>query len=318
MGMKALCLEKGQLKIRTLPQPSPLRNEALIKVLKVGICNTDLELIKGYLGFEGILGHEFVGQVVETADSKLAGQRVVGEINLGCGKCEYCLGGKKEHCPSRQVLGILNKDGALAEYLTLPMDNLHVLPSSISDVEAVFIEPLAASLEILEQIRIRRQDSVLVLGDGKLGLLIAQVLKLKTPKVSCVGKHKRKLDILQEKAVRAHLFGTRIEHKFDIVVEVTGNEKGLEEALSLVKPRGMVILKSTFQEEQKVDVSKVVVDEIHLIGSRCGPFLRAIEVLSHKQLEVEKMVDGDFPLDNAKEAFAFAQKPETIKVLITP
>lgn len=316
--MKALCLKRGQLQIRTLPQPFPLKNEALIKVLKAGICNTDLELIKGYLGFEGILGHEFVGQVVEAPNSKLAGQRVVGEINLSCGKCEYCLGGKKEHCASRQVLGILSKNGALAEYLTLPMDNLHVLPPSVSDVEAVFIEPLAASLEILEQIRIKRQDSVLVLGDGKLGLLIAQVLKLKTPKVSCVGKHKRKLEILKEKAVETHLFGTRIVDKFDVVVEATGNEKGLEEALSLVRPKGTVILKSTFQGKENVDVSKVVVDEIHLIGSRCGPFLRAIEVLSRKQVEVEKMVDGDFPLNRAKEAFAFAQKPETIKVLVTP
>jgi len=316
--MKALCLERGQIKIRTLPQPSPLRNEALIKVLKAGICNTDLELIKGYLGFEGILGHEFVGQVVEAANSKLAGKRVVGEINLGCGKCVYCRGGMKEHCASRQVLGILNKNGALAEYLTLPMDNLHILPSSISDVEAVFIEPLAASLEILEQIRIKRQDSVLVLGDGKMGLLIAQVLRSRTAEVSCVGKHKRKLEILKEKAVKTHLFGTRIGDKFDIVVEATGNEKGLEEALSLVKPRGTIILKSTFRGEEKVDVSKVVVDEIHLVGSRCGPFSRAIEVLSRKQIEVEKMVDGDFPLDRAKEAFAFAQKPETIKVLITP
>lgn len=316
--MKALCLKKDQLNIKTLPQPSPRRNEALIKVLKAGICNTDLEMMKGYLGFEGILGHEFVGQVVEAANSKLVGKRVVGEINLGCGKCEYCRGGRKEHCPSRQVLGILNKDGALAEYLTLPMDNLHVLPPSISDVRAVFVEPLAASLEILEQIRIRRQDSVLVLGDGKLGLLIAQVSKLKTPKVSCVGKHRRKLEILKEKAVDTHLLGTRNRGKFDIVVEATGNEKGLNEALSAVKPKGTVILKSTFEGKTKVDVSKVVVDEIHLIGSRCGPFSKAIEVLSRKQVEVEKMVDGDFPLDRAKEAFAFAQKPEILKVLITP
>lgn len=316
--MKALYLEKGQLKIRTLPQPSPLRNEALIKVIKVGICNTDLELIKGYLGFEGIPGHEFVGRVVEAPNPELAGQRVVGEINLGCGKCGYCLGGMKEHCASRQVLGILNKNGALAEYLTLPMENLHVLPPSVSDVEAVFVEPLAASLEILEQIRIKKQDSVLVLGDGKLGVLIAQVLKSRTPKVSCVGKHKRKLEILKEKAVKTYLFGAKIEDKFDVVVEATGNKKGLEEALSLVKPRGTVILKSTFQGEVKLDVSKLVVDEIHLIGSRCGPFLRAIQVLSRKQIEVEKMVDGDFPLDRSKEGFALAQKPETIKILITP
>jgi len=316
--MKALFFEKNQLIIRTLPKPSPLRNEALIKVLKAGICNTDLELIKGYLGFEGILGHEFVGQVVEAADSKLVGKRVVGEINLACGKCECCLGGMKEHCPSRQILGISSKNGAFAEYLTLPLDNLHVLPPSVPDFEAVFIEPMAASLGILEQIRIKRQDSVLVLGDGKLGLLIAQVMKFKTPEVSCVGKHKRKLEVLKKKAIETHLLGTKIGDKFDVVVEATGNEQGLEGALLLVKPRGKIVLKSTFQGEAKIDISKIVVDEIHIIGSRCGPFLKAIEVLRKKQVEVKSMVDGDFPLDKAREAFAFAQKPGAIKILITP
>jgi threonine dehydrogenase-like Zn-dependent dehydrogenase len=256
--------------------------------------------------------------VIEAEDSKLVGKRVVGEINLGCGRCEYCLRGEEEHCPSRQVLGISGKNGALAEFLTLPVNNLHALPSSISDVEAIFIEPLAASLEILEQIRIKRQDSVLVLGDGKLGLLIAQVMKLRTPKVSCIGKHKRKLEILKEKAIETHLSSTKIRDKFEVVVEATGNETGLEEALSLVRPRGKVVLKSTFQGKAKVEISKIVVDEIHLIGSRCGPFLKAIEMLRKKQIEVEKLVDGDFPLDKAKEAFALAQKPGTIKVLITP
>jgi threonine dehydrogenase-like Zn-dependent dehydrogenase len=318
MRMKALYLEKSQLIIKTLPKPSPLRNEALIKVLKAGICNTDLELKKGYMRFEGIPGHEFVGQVVEATDSKVVGKRVVGEINLSCGKCEHCLRGMKKHCASRQVLGISNKNGALAEYLTLPLDNLHVLPPSISDIEAVFIEPLAASLEILEQIRIKRKDSVLVLGDGKLGLLIAQVIKLRTPKVSCIGKYKRKLKILREKEIETHLFGAKIEEKFDIIVEATGKKKGLSKALSLIKPKGKVVLKSTFQGEARVDISKIIVDEIHLIGSRCGPFLRAIEVLRKKQVEVEKMVNGDFPLHRAQEAFVLAQKPGTIKVLITP
>ena len=316
--MKALFLKKGRLVIKTLSKPSPLENEALIKVLKAGICNTDLELTEGYMRFEGILGHEFVGRVAKAADSKWLGKRVVGEINLGCGKCEYCLRGMEEHCPRRQVLGISGKNGAFAEYLTLPLENLHLLPSSISDVEAIFIEPLAASLEILEQIRIKKQDSVVVLGDGKLGLLIAQVMKLKTPRVSCVGRHKKKLEILKEKKIETYFDGKKLRKKFDVVIEVTGNEQGLSEALFLVKPRGKVILKSTFQEKPKVDISKIVVDEIHLLGSRCGPFSKAIEVLRKKQVEVERMVDGDFPLDKAREAFAFAQKPETIKVLITP
>lgn len=316
--MKAFVLEKGNIKIKDIPVPTPLNGEALVKVLKAGICDTDLELAKGYMGFEGVLGHEFVGCVTKTADVSWLGKRVVGEINVVCGECEFCLKGIVKHCLSRQILGIYNKNGAFAEYLTLPLASLHVLPENISDIEAVFIEPLAASIEIFEQVRIESDDSVLVLGDGKLGLLIAQVMKLRTNMVYCLGKHQRKLKILEKKEIETYLQMKKIEKKFDVVVEATGNEEGLREALSFVMPKGKIVLKSTFKGEAKVDISKVVVDEVQLIGSRCGPFSKAIEVLRKKQVDVEPMVDGDFPLERSVEAFTFAKKPGVMKVLITP
>lgn len=311
-------MEKGNIKIKDIPAPIPLKGEALVKVLKAGICDTDLELAKGYMSFDGVLGHEFVGCVTEASDVSWLGKRVVGEINVACGECEFCLKGMAKHCISRQILGIYNKNGAFAEYLTLPLASLHVLPENISDIEAVFIEPLASSLEIFEQIRIESNDSVLVLGDGKLGLLIAQVMKLRTNMVYCLGKHSRKLKILEKKEIETYLQMKKTEKKFDVVVEATGNEEGLREALSFIKPKGKIVLKSTFKGEAKVDISKVVVDEVQLIGSRCGPFLKAIEVLRRKQVDVEPIVDGDFPLERSVEAFTFAMKPGVMKVLITP
>lgn len=316
--MKALVLEKGDFKVKNIPAPSPQKDEALIKVLKTGICNTDLDLAKGYMGYEGILGHEFVGRVVEAMDANWLGKRVVGEINIPCRECEFCLGGMAEHCLKRSVLGISQKNGAFAEFLTLPLANLHSLPTSVSDIEAVFIEPLAASLEIFEQIKIESSDSILVLGDGKLGLLIAQVMKLKTEMVSCLGKYKRKLKILNEKHIETFLLQDKIEKRFDVVVEATGNKEGLDEALFYVKPRGKIVLKSTFQGKAEVNISKLVVDEVHLIGSRCGPFLKAINALEKKKVDVKKIVDGDFPLEKGVDAFTVAQKPGVMKILITP
>jgi len=316
--MNALVLEKGKLRLKDIPTPVPLEDEALVRVLKAGICNTDLEIVKGYMDFEGVPGHEFVGQIVESPEKTWEGKRVVGVINIACGKCELCQEGKEKHCPSRNVLGIYKKNGAFAEYLTLPMKNLHFLPQSIGNKEAVFIEPLAASLEILEQTKIGRDDSVLVLGDGKLGLLAAQVMKIRTDRVCCLGKHKRKLEVLKKRKIKTFLKGQGIGEKFDIVVEATGDKEGLKEALFLVKPRGKVILKSTYHEEANIDTSKIVVDEIQLIGSRCGPFPKAISILKRNLIEVLEMVDGDFPLDKAIEAFELAQRPGTMKVLITP
>lgn len=316
--MKALILKKGELRLEEIPLPLPARDEALVKVLKCGVCNTDLEIMKGYMDFEGVPGHEFVGQVVESSKKGWQGRRVVGEINIACGHCVFCREGKEKHCPSRHVLGIYKKNGAFAEYLTLPLRNLHFLPRTITNVEAVFVEPLAAALEILEQVRIGREDSVLTLGNGKLGLLAAQVIKTKTDHVFCLGKYERKLEILKGKKIKTFFESQDIKDKFDIVVEATGDREGISEALSRIKPKGKIILKSTYHQEASVDVSKIVVDEIQLIGSRCGPFPKAIALLEGNLVDAKKMVDGDFPLDRAIEAFALAQKPETMKVLITP
>lgn len=316
--MKAVVLEKGEIRLKDIPKPSPSENEALVKVLKAGICNTDLELMKGYMGFEGVLGHEFVGQVAQAPKKSWLGRRVVGEINLSCGECDLCRRGWPRHCLRREVLGIQNRDGAFAEYLTLPVKNLHLLPSNISDAEGVFIEPLAAALEILEQMPIGSEDSVLVLGDGKLGLLVAQVMKRRTKEVYCRGRHERKLEILKKRNIHTSLSGEKLEQKFDVVVEATGEEKGIEEALFWVNPRGKIVLKSTFKQKVNVDISKIVVDEIQLVGSRCGPFPKAIDVLKKKSVEVETLVDADLPLDRVEEAFATAQKPGVIKVLLTP
>jgi threonine dehydrogenase-like Zn-dependent dehydrogenase len=316
--MKAVVLEKGEIRLKDIPQPSPSENEALVKVLKAGICNTDLELVKGYMDFDGVLGHEFVGRIIQAPKKSWLGKRVAGEINLPCGECDLCRRGLPGHCLEREVLGIQNRDGAFAEFLTLPLKNLHPLPSNISDVQGIFIEPLAAALEILEQIPLGRKDSVLVMGDGKLGLLAAQVMRLRTEEVVCRGRHERKLEILKKRNIRTSLPRERLKQKFDIVVEATGEAKGIEEALLWVNPRGKIVLKSTFKQKASVDISKIVVDEIQLVGSRCGPFLKAIDVLKKKSIDVEALVDADFSLDKFEEAFAMAQKPDVIKVLFTP
>jgi threonine dehydrogenase-like Zn-dependent dehydrogenase len=268
--------------------------------------------------FSGILGHEFVGRVEEAPDTGLIGQRVVGEINLYCGTCFFCFRGETKHCSSRQVLGIVKKNGAFAEYLTLPAKNLHILPESVSEQEGVFAEPLAAALDVLEQVKITQKNRILVLGDGKLGLLVAQVLALKCDSVYCVGKHERNLAVLAQFGIRTSMKGEVLEPGFPLVVEATGNEEGLKTALQMVEPKGTVVLKSTYRGEPNIDVSKVVVDEVRLIGSRCGPFPRAVNLLKDKRINVIDVLDGDFPLENGPRAFELAGKPGTLKVLLTP
>ncbi len=317
--MKAIVLVNDELKLEDIPIPLPAEGEALIKVIKAGICSTDLELTKGYMDFEGVLGHEFVGRIRDAPEKDWIGKRVVGEINISCHECEMCRVENAKHCLSREVLGIQKKDGVFTEYVTLPLSNLHVLPSEISDLEAVFAEPLAAALEILEQIQIRRGHEVLVLGDGKLGLLIAQVIQTQTPHVSCGGHHPRKLSILQKRGIQTFFEGCqKLGQIFDVVVDATGSPKGLSEALCCVKPRGKIVAKSTFHGESKIDLSRVVVNEIQLIGSRCGPFEKALEFLKKRLVDVTEMVDADFPLEEAQKAFELARKPETIKILLTP
>ncbi len=317
-GMIALVFDSGEISLNKVQDPVPAPGEALIKVLKAGICNTDLEIKRGYMAFSGILGHEFVGRVEEAPDEHWIGKRVVGEINLFCETCEFCIRGETKHCISRQVLGIAGKNGAFAEYLTLPTKNLHILPDEVSLNEGVFTEPLAAALEVLEQVKVVRDDRVLVIGDGKLGLLIAQVLALESDSVFCVGKHARNLDILMKSGIHAYMKGEILEPGFPLVVEATGNEEGLNTALQMVVPKGTIVLKSTYRRAPCVDISKAVVDEIHLIGSRCGPFPKAINLLKNKMVNVVDIIEADLPLKNALEAFELAGKPGMLKVLLIP
>ena len=316
--MLTLRLENGQLSLREAPLPVPRENEALIRVLKTAICRTDIELARGYMEFRGIPGHEFVGEVVRCEEGEWAGQRVVGEINLSCGRCSYCREGMDNHCPERSVLGIQGRDGTFAEFLALPLRNLHRVPDAVSDIRAVFTEPLAAALRILEQIAVTAGDRVLVLGDGKMGLLIAQVMRMSTPHVMCVGNHERKLNILKDQGIGVVYRGERPDGRFDIVVEATGNRQGLAEALSSVRPEGRIVLKSTYSGDAVLDASRLVVDEIQLIGSRCGPFKRALRVLETGPVDVESLVDGDYPLEEGEEAFRVAQESGVMKILLTP
>jgi len=315
--MKAVVLEGKDVRVKDIAKPKPAADEALIKVQKAGICNTDLELAKGYMDFQGILGHEFVGTIEYALDPSWVGKRVVGEINISCGQCALCRAGLTKHCAHRDVLGIVNKNGAFAEYLTIPLKNCHAIPDVLSDRMAVFTEPLAAALEILESVKIDPEEKVLILGDGKLGLLTAQVMRQHAENVTCVGKHPHHLDMLEQSGIVTHESGTELERQFSVVVEATGNENGFLEALRLVLPQGVIVLKSTFHGESRIDVSKIVVDEIHLIGSRCGPFAKAIRQLERNRINVEELIDGDFPLEQWGEAFALAQKPGTLKVLLS-
>ncbi len=316
--MKAVARKKGSICVAEVPKPLPGEGEVLIKVLKAGICSTDLEIIEGYMDFEGTLGHEFVGMVVHSTDETWMAKRVVGEINIPCRTCTTCLTVDPKHCPARKVLGIRQKDGVFAEFVTLPPENLHVVPSAVSDEEAVFVEPLAAALQILEQVVIDENQEVLILGDGKLGLLAALVFRTKIPHVFCAGHHSRKLGILQRRGIQTFLEPSEIRNRFDVVVEATGSPEGMKEALNRTKPGGKIVLKSTFHGVSDLNLSSLVVDEIQLIGSRCGPFEKTLELLQREELMLEEMMDADFPLEKALEAFDKARAPEVIKVLLTP
>jgi len=316
--MKAVVLRGGTIRVEDVPVPVPEEKEALIQIVKAGICNTDLELHEGYMDFQGILGHEFVGQVVETPEKAWLGKRVVGEINLPCGRCPICLEGDPKHCPSRKVLGIQRKNGVFAEYATLPLENLHVLPGKVSDVEGVFVEPLAAAIDVFDEICVGSQDEVLVLGDGKLGLLVSLVMRSRSPHVFCVGRHPRKLALLEGKGIQTAQNIRTWDRKFDVVIEATGVPGGIADALGHVKPKGVVIAKSTFRGMAKIDLSSLVVNEIRLIGSRCGSFVKALDFLEREPVVLEEMVDAEFPLEDAGKAFERAKDPETIKVLLSP
>ncbi len=314
--MKALVYD-GTLRLRDdYPLPALVPGEALVRVRLAGICNTDLEIVRGYMGFRGVLGHEFVGVVEDCADPSLIGQRVVGEINAHCGECSFCRAGMPTHCPNRTTLGIWGRDGAFAEYLTLPIRNLHIVPDEIPDEEAVFTEPLAAALEILEQVPIRPTQRVVVLGDGKLGLLVAQVLALTGCDLLVVGHHAEKLAILARREIATAREGEVDGPPADIVVECTGRPEGFAVAKHLLRPRGTLVLKSTYHGRVEADLTSLVVDEITLVGSRCGPFPPALRLLQHRWVDVRPLIGATYPLEDGIAAFARAAEPGMLKVLL--
>jgi alcohol dehydrogenase len=317
--MKAIYFDGKPKYVKNHHTPTPEEGEALIRVTLAGICNTDLEIMRGYLGFQGIMGHEFVG-VVENADNgnrSLVGKRVVGEINCGCGTCNYCLTGLQKHCHDQKTIGILSKDGAFAEYITLPTGNLLEVPDNISDEEAVFAEPLAAAFEILEQLHIKPTDRILVLGDGKLGILASLVLNLTQANITLAGRHEDKLRVAREQHVKT-INGSELEIKeqYDVVVEATGSADGFDLALKLVRPRGVIVLKTTVAYVKEMNLARVVIDEVQVIGSRCGPFEPALMVMAKKLINVKPLISAIYKPDKALAAFKKAGKKGSLKVLL--
>ncbi|MBD2363495.1 alcohol dehydrogenase catalytic domain-containing protein [Anabaena minutissima FACHB-250] len=314
--MKGLWLENKQLQLRTnIPIPEPPAGEALVRVLRAGICNTDLELLRGYYPYTGVLGHEFVG-LVEQGPKHLVNQRVVGEINAVCGHCRFCRRGQPTHCENRTVLGIVNRHGAFADYLCLPIENLHPVPENVSTDTATFTEPLAAALEIQQQVTICADDRVLVVGDGKLGQLVAQTLALTGCQLLVVGRHQDKLSNLEARGIKTGLVDAVKDRTFDISVECTGNPEGFAIARRSLRPRGTLVLKSTYAGNLSFDASSLVVDEITLIGSRCGPFPAALDLLAAEKVDVKPLIHASYPLNEALEAFAQAQRRGVLKVLL--
>jgi 2-desacetyl-2-hydroxyethyl bacteriochlorophyllide A dehydrogenase len=312
----AVHLESGRVEVRKVPKPRRTKGFASIRLLYGGICNTDLELQRGYYGYSGVPGHEFVGEVIEADTQTLVGRRVVGEINLACGKCSWCEKGLGRHCPSRTVLGIVKHPGAFREILTLPEDNLHVVPDSISTEQAVFVEPVAAACEILDQVRIPKGEAVAVLGDGKLGLLVAQVLQASGARVHQFGKHRDKLRISEAVGVTGDISKKVPNSEFNFVVDATGSPKGLSQAISMCRPRGTVVMKSTIHGQVPIDTAPVIVNEITLVGSRCGRFEPAIRMLTKSKIRVDEMISDVMPLSSAAKAFERANERGVLKVLL--
>jgi alcohol dehydrogenase len=314
--MVSVCLENGKVLVRKQARPRRPEGFALIRLLYGGICNTDIELQRGYYGFRGTPGHEFVGEVVEADDKSWVGERVVGEINLACGKCQWCARGLGRHCPTRTVLGIVKQPGAFREFLTLPERNLRRVPREIPSEEAVFIEPLAAACEILDQVKIPRGASVAVLGDGKLGLLASQVLQSHGTQVHQYGRHKDKLRIAERAGVSTEIAKKLPVAKYEFVVEATGSSEGLRQAVQMTQPRGTVIMKSTVHGLVSIDSAPVIVNEITLVGSRCGRFEPALRLLAKRKIHVGAMISEVLPLKNAPQAFKEAAKSGVLKVLL--
>ena len=312
--MRAIVLDDQVVISANRPTPSPLEGEVLVRVTRAGICETDLQLVKGYMGFRGVLGHEFVG-VAESGP--MAGRRVVGEINCACWQCETCRRGLPTHCPNRTVLGILNHDGAFADLIAVPQRNLHLVPDSLPDDVAVFTEPVAAAFQIPAQVRIGRRDRVVVLGDGRLGNLCAQVLAKLSDQVLVVGKHQEKLALLTAMGIAtARLSDPLDDRAADIVVDCSGSESGLPTALRLVRPRGTIVLKTTVAGQQTLAWAPFVIDEVTLVGSRCGPFDKALDALERGEVSVGALISDRFDLPRGLEALTRAQTKPVLKVLL--
>ena len=317
--MLALRVEQNRLKLGGIEKPHNA-DEALVRVLLSGICNTDLEIARGYAGFNGTIGHEFVGVVEESVDDKLVGQRVVGEINAGCGRCDLCRAGDPRHCATRTVLGIVGRDGAHAEFLQLPDVNLIPVPANITDERAVFTEPLAAACGILERAEIANTDRVAVIGDGKLGLLGAQVVALTGASTVLVGKHPEKLQIAERRGIETSTpkDAANRPREFDVVVEASGAAGGFKLALDLLRPKGKLVLKSTFHGSTTINAARIVVDEISIVGSRCGRFQPALDLLEKNAIDVDSLISEQHPLQSGLHAMTRAETPGILKVLLRP
>lgn len=317
--MKALRVEKNQIAVRDIELPER-GQEALVRVLLSGICNTDIEITRGYAGFKGTIGHEFVGIVEDAPDGKLVGQRVVGEINAGCGECELCRVGDPRHCPKRTVLGIVGRDGAHAEFLRLPLMNLVPVPESMADEHAVFAEPLAAACGIVDRTPVTKDKNVAVIGDGKLGLLCAQAMALTGAAVLLIGKHPEKLRIAQRRGIETATSknATRRKREFDVVVEASGSASAFNTAVGLLRPRGVLVLKSTFQGTTEINAATIVVDEISIIGSRCGRLAPALDLLRKGAIDVDSLISEEYPLRDGLLAMERAAKKGILKVFLRP
>ena len=303
------------------PEPAAETGDTLLRVRRAGICATDLEITKGYMDFRGVLGHEVVADVISSPDADLVGKRVVGEINVVCGRCDMCQSGLSNHCRHRTVLGILGRDGAFAEYVRLPAVNLHVVPSTVDDDAAAFVEPLAAAFQVLKQVKLDGREGrrwVTVLGDGRLGLLVAQVLRDANCPVRVIGRRPDKLALCEKWSIRARPLEDIVpRHDQDVVVDCTGSAAGFELAMQMVRPRGTIVLKSTVAGGKAMNLAPLVIDEINVVGSRCGPFREAIRALAEKRIDVASLVHRRMRLDQGVEAMALASRPGVLKVLLT-
>ncbi len=317
MVMRAVVFDGKLTVVKDYPIPDVPTGWALIRVQVAGICGTDIELIQGYKEFKGVLGHEFVGTVKTCDDPAWIGKRVTGEINTGCGRCGWCENGLQRHCPNRRVLGILKQDGCMADYCVLPLHNLCEIPNNLPGNRAIFIEPLSAACEMLEQLRINGTERAVVLGDGRMGILCAWVLATVLSDVTLVGHHAKKLERARWRHLKTELHPTAMVPEADIVVDATGTNNGIQDAISRCRPRGTVVLKTTVASHDAVDLSPIVVNELTVVGSRCGQFKDGIRMLAtHADMAVETLITAQYPIEQAVAAFEHAVQPDALKVLV--